>query len=298
MTIDKLNKIKKRLAKDGNMLRVYRYFRFLPDTLYLSLMFRFRMGSKLDLENPTTFNQKLQYLKLHDRKPVYTQMVDKLSVNEFVKSRCGNELGLIRIIGVYKSFEEIDFNALPDKFVLKCNHDSGSALVCKNKDTFNRKDAKSSLEFALKHNYFYAMREWPYKNVEPKIIAQEYVESIDGGLSDYKIFTFNGKPEIIYIRSAVNGVFYGDYFDKTGRHLDVVVDYPNAPIEPEMPENLDIMLKNAELLSEGTSHLRVDFYEIKGRVYFGELTFYHDGGFASFNPASWDEWFGNFINLK
>lgn len=297
MKIEKINKLKKRLAKDGNMLRIYRFFRFIPDSIYLKLMFRLRMGYSLDLKHPRTFNQKLQYLKLHDRRPLYTRMVDKLAVNDYVRERCGNDLSLINVLGVYDDFDEIDFNSLPEKFVLKCTHNSGAVVICRNKADFNRDEAKSILGFAVKHNFYYAMREWPYKNVPPRIIAEEYIESDTGFLQDYKIFTFGGKAEMIYIRSCTDGVFYGDYFDKNGELLDFTADYPHSPVTPGMPENLDKMLRFAEVLSEGTPELRVDFYEVRGRVYFGELTFYHDGGFAPFEPREWDEKLGNLIDI-
>lgn len=297
MTAEKISALKKKLVKDGNMLRIYRYFRFVPDAIYLKIMFRLRMGYPLCLSHPETFNQKLNYLKLHDRKPVYTKMVDKLAVNEIVRQKCGSKLGLINIIGVYDRAEDIDWSALPEKFVLKCTHDSGSAIVCENKSSFDRKRAKEALDFSMKHNYFYAMREWPYKNAERKIIAQEYIEELSGGLTDYKIFTFGGEPGIIYIRSSAGGKFFGDYFTIDGEHLDFTADYPNSPSRPAMPASLDQMLEYSRLLSEGTVHLRVDFYEIKGVLYFGELTFYHDGGFAPFSSREWDRRLGDYIKL-
>lgn len=303
MDIKKIKKLKKILVKDGNMLRIYRFFKFIPDKLYLKFMFRFRMGQKLDFKNPKTFSQKLQYLKIHDRKPIYSVMVDKLRANEYVKEKCGSQVKFAKILGEWDRFEDINFGLLPEKFVLKCNHNSGCAVICTDKSLFDNvkysNSVKKKLNFAVKHNYFWAFREWPYKDITPKIIAEEYICDSTGKLPDYKIFTFNGQAKLIYVRTIdIPDIQYEDFFDISKNHLDICDEYPMAPEVPMLPDTINQMLTFAEQLSEGTKHLRVDFYDVNGDVYFGELTFFHECGFAQLKPERWDSILGSFIDLN
>ena len=296
MKIETINYLKKLLGKDGSMVGIYRLFKFVPDKIYLKIMFRLRMGYRLNLKRPVTFNEKLQYLKLYDRKVEYTAMVDKLTASDYVRERCGDEINFIKILGVWDRFDDIDFSKLPERFVLKCNHNSGNVIVCKDKNNFDKQDAKRRLDFSVRYNYYPAMREWPYKNVKPKIMAEEYIEDSNGQLPDYKIFTFDGQPKLVYVRGSNKDGMFGDYFDINGNHLDIVADYPNAPEIPVIPKEIKKMAELASKLSEGMKELRVDFYDVNGKIYFGELTFYHDGGFAPFSKE-WDKKLGDLINL-
>ena len=241
------------------------------------------MGKPLNLKNPQTFNEKIQWLKIHDRKPVYTTMVDKYATKEYVANIIGEEY-IIPTLGVWNSFDEIDFDSLPEQFVLKCNHDSGSTIVCKDKSKLDKVAAKAKLEKCLKRNYFYSAREWSYKNVKPRILIEKYLQNEDGSnIEDYKLQCFNGKVDNIFVcvgRYSPEGVRY-HYFDTEWNYMPYCpyegVDKNNVNIP--RPRCLDQMIMIAEKLAEGLPQLRVDLYEIKGKVYFGEMTFYSQAGF-------------------
>lgn len=255
------------------------------------------MRYKLDLENPRTFNEKLQWLKLHDRNPAYTQMADKYAVREYIKNTIGQEY-LIPLLGVWDSFDEIDFDKLPNQFVLKCNHDSGSVVICKDKTEFDFESAKNTLTKSINMNYYYRCREYPYKNIAPKIIAEKYMVDESGyELKDYKFFAFDGSVKALFIATDRPHDTRFDFFDMEFNHLPIINGHPNTTKVLKRPECFDEMIKLAEILSVGIPHIRVDFYEINGRVYFGELTFYHWAGFTPFEPKEWDYTFGSWIKL-
>ena len=274
--------------------------RFLPDSIFLKIKYKRAMKKKLNLKNPTTYNEKLQWLKLHDRKSEYTDMVDKYKAKKYVADRIGEEY-IIKTLGVWNNFDEIDFDVLPEKFVLKCTHDSGGLVIVKEKSRFDKETARKKINACLKHNFYYAGREWPYKNVKPRIIAEEYME--DGKtaeLRDYKFFVFNGVAKALFIaseRQKEDEETKFDFFDMDYNHLSVRNGHPNAAIPPEKPETFDKMRELAEKLSVGIPHLRVDFYEVDGKIYFGELTFSHWSGMMPFEPAEWDKTFGDWIEL-
>lgn len=276
--------------------------RVLPDKLYLSLLYRTKLGKKLDWQNPKTFNEKLQWLKVYDRRPEYTIYVDKFAVRDYVAKVIGEEY-LIPLIGVWDSIEEIDFAKLPDCFVLKCNHDSGRVCICKDKSTFDITFAKNKLKRSLEKDYYIKGREWPYKNVQRKIIAERYMiddSTSDGGLKDYKFMCFNGRVECSLVctdRFNDSGLRI-TWFDRNWNVLPF--ERPKHPSIKEglpKPKCYDEMICLAEKLSKNIPFVRVDFYEIKGKVYFGELTFYPGSGFEEFTPRSADEWLGSFIEL-
>ncbi len=273
--------------------------KWFSDKLFLKTMFRHFMGTELNLNNPKTFSEKLQWLKLYDRKPEYTRMVDKYEARKYVAGIIGEEY-IIPTLAVYNSTSEIDLEALPDKFVLKCTHDSGSVAICKDKKTFQKREAFAILEKGLSKNYFWQNREWPYKNVKPRIIAETYMEDIETQeLRDYKFFCFDGKVKALFIAEDRQGdeETKFDFFDADFHHLDIRNGHPNADTPPAKPHSFEKMKEMAEKLSQGIPHLRVDFYEANGKIYFGELTFSHWSGFTPFEPEEWDLKFGEWLHL-
>lgn len=271
----------------------------IPDSLFLQLEFLRLMKKPLNLKNPKTYSEKLQWLKLYDRRPEYTQMVDKQGAKQYVAQRIGEEY-IIPTLGVWDSFDAIDFDALPEQFVLKCSHDSGGLVICRDKAKLDVAAARKKINACLQTNYYWRKREWPYKNVKPRIIAEQFMEdSQTGELRDYKFFCFNGEVKALFIASerqaACETKF--DFFDAEYHHLPLTNGHPNADTLPQKPERFEEMKALAAKLSEGIPHLRVDFYEVDGKVYFGELTFFHWSGMMPFEPEQWDYTFGSWIHL-
>jgi len=273
--------------------------RLIPDSVYLKYMYRRIMRKKLDLKNPRTFNEKLQWLKLHDRKPEYTKMVDKYEVRKYIKKKIGEQYLIPLVGGPWDTFDDIDFSKLPDQFVLKCTHDSGSVAICKNKKDFDIEAIRKKFNRALKGNFFYGGREWPYKNVKPRIIAEKYMADESGTeLKDYKIFNFNGIPKIIQVDYNRFVRHKRNLYSTDWKYMDVAIKYETDPnIEICKPVKLDEMLGMAQSLSQNIPHIRTDFYSIGDRIYFGELTFYHESGFGKFMPDEWDKIFGDWLML-
>lgn len=273
-------------------------FRALPDRVYISVMYKLSMGKKLNLEKPQTYNEKLQWLKLYDRNPEYTKMVDKYEVRKYIAEKIGEEY-LIPLLGVWDSFDEIDFDNLPEQFVLKCTHDSGGLVICKDKGNLDIKAAKKKIEKCMKRNYFWQNREWPYKNIKPRIIAEKFMVDESGTeLKDYKFFCFNGEPKALFIATDRPHDTKFDFYDIEFNHLPFTNGHPNADRELKRPAGYDEMVKIAGELSEGLCHTRIDLYDINGKIYFGEITFFHWSGFTPFVPEEWDYKFGAMINLN
>lgn len=274
---------------------------WMEDERYLKLAFRARMGYPLNLQNPVTFNEKLQWLKLHDRKPLYTQLVDKYAVRQYIAEKIGEEYLIPLVGGPWNSAGEIDFDALPEQFVLKCNHDSGGVVVCRDKSRLDREAARKKLEAKLANNYYLGGREWPYKEVKPCIIAEKYMVDESGvELKDYKWYCFNGKPQFLLIttdRAAEDVPTKYTFFDMDYNMLPFHRNGPHSDRPIPKPASFDEMKRLAELLSEGFPHLRVDLYDIDSKVYFGELTFYASSGMKPFNPPEWDEKIGGWLKL-
>lgn len=273
----------------------------LPDKEYLERKFECCMGKRLDLKNPKTFNEKLQWLKLYDRKPEYTVMVDKYRVRDYIKEKLGEEY-LIPLIGVWDNPEEIDFDLLPNQFVLKCNHNSGLGMyICKDKNKLTPQDIKrirKNLARGLKQDYYLTGREWPYKDVPRKIICEKYMEDTSTSeLRDYKIYTFNGEARLCMINQEREIHTRADYFDKDFNRLDFTWGYDHANALPNKPKKYELMYQLAEKLAAGTTELRVDFYEVNRQVYFGELTFFDGSGFDKIEPIEWDYKLGKWIDL-
>ena len=274
--------------------------KIMSDKTFVSLSYKFSFGRKIDLENPQTFNEKLQWLKLYDRKDSYTAMVDKYEAKKYVADRIGEEY-IIPTLGVYDSFEKIDFDALTTQFVLKCTHDSGGLVICRDKEKLDKATAKSKIEKSLKANYFFDNREWPYKNVRRRIIAEKYLEYKDGrSLFDYKFYCFDGKPKFLYVSFGLedHSTARISFYDLDLKRLPFKrSDFAPIDEELEKPCNFDEMIKIAEKLSEGHSFLRVDLYNIDGRIYFSELTFFPCSGRMKFDPPEWDKKVGDMLTL-
>lgn len=272
----------------------------MPDAEYLSRKFMAVFNQHLRIDSPQTFNEKLQWLKLYDRKPEYTVMVDKYKARDYIAEKIG-ERYLIPLIGVWDDPDEIDFDALPNRFVLKCNHNSGLGMcICKDKSVLNIKNVKKRLKRGLKQDYYLTGREWPYKNVPRKIIAEQFMKSDESGLTDYKVHCFNGEPKLILVckdRFSKTGLTE-DFFSERWEHLDIRrPTHPNASNKTAEPEELSEMLTLARKLSENIPFLRVDFYIIEHKVYFSELTFYPASGFEKFVPEEWDAVLGSWLTL-
>lgn len=273
--------------------------RWLPDAVYLKLVYRARIGRPLNLNSPKGFNEKLQWLKLYDRNPLYTKLVDKAEVKPWVAERIGWE-HVVPTLGVWDSFDDIDFGALPERFVLKCTHDSGGLAICRDLSTFDMAAARRKIERSLANNYFWSGREWPYKDVRPRIIAEEYLDPAGEqvGLTDYKVMCFGGQARCEFTCTGrADGNLHVDFFDTEWNHMPFTRHYPNADVPPEAPERLKDMVAMAERLSEGMPFVRVDFYEVAGQYYFGEMTFYPGSGMEEFDPERWDEELGSWIEL-
>lgn len=283
-----------------NILAHFGFFKNWSDEKFLKEKYKIVFGYELNLDNPQTFNEKLQWLKLYDRNPLYTVMVDKYKAKEYVANIIGKDY-IIPTIGVWKNFDEIDFNKLPNQFVLKTTHDSGGIVICKNKNAFNKQLAQEKLNKSLKRNFYYIWREWPYKNVIPQIIAEKYMEdNKTKELRDYKFFCFNGEPKLLFVasdRQNSQEETKFDFYDMDFNHLPFTNGHPNSKQFIEKPQSFELMKQLAKKLSKKIPHVRVDFYEINGRVYFGELTFSHWSGFVPFNPKIWDKKIGDFLVL-
>lgn len=274
-----------------------KYPRFFPDRWFVKLIYRQITGKKLELNHPVTFNEKLQWLKLYDRKPEYTLYVDKYEVKKHVSKILGEE-HIIPTIGVYHSIDEIDFDSLPNQFVLKCTHDSGGIVICKDKSTLDKKQALEKLHDGILKNFYWLNREWPYKNVKPRIIAEPYLEDSDGELKDYKVFTFNGEPKLIEIDYNRFKGHLRNLYDVEWNRLDVTIQFPTDKNKKfDKPVVLEQLLDMSRQLSKGIPHVRTDFYIVNDRIYFGEMTFYHGSGFEKILPESFDVEMGSWIKL-
>lgn len=278
------------------------FFKWLPDKIYLKLLYRLKMGCRLNLKQPKTFSEKIQWLKLYDREPEYTQMVDKYEVKKLVSSLFGNEL-IIPTLGIWDNPDDIEWDNLPSQFVLKTTHGGGSVgvIICKDKSTFDKRLAVSRLKKSLKQDIYYYCREWPYKDVKKRIIAETYLSDLDKeDLTDYKFFCFNGEPvycQVIQDRRSFETI---DFFNMNWEHqefigLNVYAQSSIAPIA--CPVNWDRMKGIAKVLAKGHAFVRVDLYEVEKKVYFGEITFYPMSGLGQFSPDVWNLRLGELINI-
>lgn len=276
------------------------FYNSMDDEKFLKKKYRLVFGTEPDLLHPETFNEKLQWLKLHDRDPLYTTLVDKYAVRQYIADKLGEEYLVPLVGGPWDRAEDIDFDALPRQFVLKCTHDSGSVIVVKDKQQLNRAEAIATLKKRLKRNYYYGNREWPYKDVKPRIIAEKYLEDEGGELKDFKYYCFNGKPKFMLIttdRAAKDKPTCYTYFDMDFNMLPFYNTGPHSDSELTKPQNFEAMAETAAALSQGLPHVRVDMYDVGGRIYFGEMTLYDGSGLAAFDPPEWDKILGSWIEL-
>lgn len=274
---------------------------FISDKCYLNMYYREKTGKNIDFVAPKLFGEKMQWLKLYDHNPKYVTMVDKYAAKAYVAERIGVE-HTIPTIGAWEAFDDIDFNMLPNQFVLKCTHDSGGIVICRDKKTFDIELAKKRIEKCLGHNYYYAGREWPYKDVHPRVIAEEYLEDCSTTeLRDYKFFCFNGEPAYCQVISNRTSAETIDFYDMSWNHqVFTGLGLPSKPFSNAViskPLTFEQMVCYSRILSSGISFLRVDFYEVNGKLYFGELTFYPASGFGEFTPNEWNKKLGDMIVL-
>lgn len=276
----------------------YGIYDHLSDEEYIKKVFRAYMQKELDLNNPKTFNEKMQWLKLYNRNSEYTRIVNKITFKDYIEEKIGPGY-TVPLLGVWEKFDDIDFDKLPDKFVLKCNHDSGGLVICKDKSKLDIKAAKEKIERCLKKNYYWVFREWPYKDVKPMILAEEYLEFPEG-MAEYKLFSFNGEAKIIDVCQGVahTPTRTNTFFDRSWNRLPIQTYLPNEEGHIEAPAELPQMLEIADKLSQGIPQVRVDFYIYNDKIYLGEMTFYHNSGMIKINPDEWDLKMGEYVDLS
>lgn len=280
----------------GIILKIADYLNF--DKLYLKIWYHNRMGYWMDFNNPKTFNEKLQWLKLYNRKPEYTTMVDKYAVKKYVADIIGEQY-IIPTLGVWEKFDDIDFDALPNQFVLKCTHDSGGLVICRDKQTLNIAEVKKKIVRCQGNDFYRLGREWPYKNVPRRIIAEKYmIDEKTNDLRDYKFFCFNGQPRLIQVDFGRFTNHRRNIYDLEWNLINLEIQYPSDhSIAIEKPSTLSQMIHASAELSQGIPVCRVDLYEVNGRMYFGEFTFYHGSGQEKFTPKEWNLKLGQMINI-
>lgn len=275
----------------------------ISDEVYLKIMYHAVFGYQLDLHDPKTFNEKLQWLKLHDRNPEYSNMVDKYEVKRYIASKIGDKY-IIPTYGVWDDFKDIDFDLLPNSFVLKCTHDSGGVVVCKDKTKLDLNAVKNKICKGMKTNYYYRCREWPYKNVKPRIIAEQYLCDCEGeGINDYKVLCFGGEPKLIELHMGrftnhQTQDIYDVQWNKTSMSQTGIPGYKVSNICSDKPENLDEMLELSRVLSNDLIHVRVDWYLVSGKLFFGELTFFDGSGFEPWDNPNDDYLMGSWMDLS
>lgn len=282
-----------------NRLRHSGALNWLSDKAFIRLVYFIFFRKKINLKHPVTFNEKLNWLKINNRKEIYCRMVDKFEVKQYVKEHIGDKY-IIESYGVWDTFEDINFNELPNKFVLKCTHDSGSVVICKDKEHFDYKKAREKLKKGLKNNLFYWGREWPYKTVKPRIIAEKYLEDLaDNDLKDYKFFCFDGNVKFLKVDFGRFTDHRANYYNLKGELLNIgeFVCPPDPNYKIVFPENFEEMIQLAKKLSTGFPFLRVDLYNVNNSIYFGELTFYPASALSPFINFSSDILLGQYIKL-
>ena len=277
---------------------VRRLVHVLPQNIYLELLFYLSVGYRLNLKRPRSFNEKLQWLKLHRHVDRDSLLVDKFEVKSILGEMIGEEY-IVPTYGIYTKFDEIDFTALPDKFVIKTTHQSGGVVVCTDKAKLDIPLARKTINDKLQKNLYYWGLEWPYKKVPPRIIVEEYIGNGED-IKDYKLMCFNGRFRCSFVcseRNSRSGLKV-DFYDETWSLMPFTRHYPNSGVLTPKPVNYERMIAIAEKVSAGIPFLRVDFFEVEGKLYIGELTFYPGCGFEEFNPREWDYVLGDWIDLN
>lgn len=292
---------------DRNRLRKYigykiaengKYFSSLSDSKYLSIIYRILVNEKLNLKNPKSYTEKLQWLKIYDHKRIYNTMVDKYEVRNYIKKTIGEEY-LIPLIDVYDNVEDINWESLPKEFVLKATHTSGNVIICKDKNNLNKSETIKELNKWLKRDYYSYFREWPYKDLKPKIVCEKFLSEIGDVPVDYKIMCFSGEPEIIQVHRGRFEEHTIEYYDKYWNKLDIYSEgYKKCDYISEKPKELHKLLMIARKLSANLPQSRIDLYLVNGNVYFSEITFFDGAGFDKFYPEEFNNYLGDLINIE
>ncbi len=272
------------------------WFKWVPDRIYLKLIYRGETGKTLKLNNPKTFNEKLQWLKLYDRKPEYSIYVDKYEVRSYIERTIGKEY-LIPLIGLYNKVDEIKWDKLPQRFVIKCTHGSGTNIICTDKDKLDLEEAKKKLRKWMKKNWYWSGREWPYKNVKPRIICEEFISENDDPPMDYKVLCFNGKAKLIEVHINRFGNHKQDFYTIDWNKTNISQKKSISSIVLDKPLVLDKMIELSEMLARDKYHVRIDWYVIFNKLYFGEITFYDGSGLCPFDSEDDDLLLGNMLVL-
>lgn len=268
----------------------------ISDKTYLRLIYFLQCGYWFDIENPQNYNEKLQWIKLHDRNSNYSKLVDKYEVKKIVELKLGKQY-IIPTLAIEKNFEDINISKLPKQFVMKCTHDSGSVFICKDKNQINWKKLQKKFVRMMKKNYYGYLREWQYKNLEPHIIVEQYIGKNDVLPYDYKFFCFNGEPKIVMVAKDRDTITKSNFYDMNFIRLPLKIENPNFDEVIRKPDNFDEMIKIARTLSKGIRHVRIDLYNISGHIYFSEITFQHWGGFSHIEPPEWNKIMGDWISI-
>lgn len=267
-----------------------------PDKFCVKTLYRIHFGESLNLDNPSSFNEKLNWLKLYNRNPLYSDLADKYTVKQYVASIIGSE-HVVKCLGVWDSFDEIDFDSLPDQFVIKATHDSGGVIICRDKSSFDKLSAKKKIDSVFKRNFYYISWEWPYKNIRPRVIVDEFLDDgRKGELQDYKFWCFNGKPTYMYITNKGADI-YENFYDMDFTPVDINHGFPRYKPEYPKPQCFDEMKEYASKLSKDIPFVRVDFFVVKNHVFFGEFTFFDWGGEQPFANKNTDIELGHYIEL-
>lgn len=269
---------------------------WIPDKKYLELVYWGEIGKKLNLDNPQTFNEKLQWLKLNDRNPLYIKLVDKYEVREYVSNKIGKQY-CIPLIGVWENVEDIEVSKLPNKFVLKCTHGSGCNIICTDKTKLDIKKCKNKLNKWMKRNWFWFGREWPYKNVKPRIICEKFISDKDTTPDDYKVLCFNGKAQLIEVHIDRFNNHTQDFYDINWNKTRISQDGIVSDKIYDKPKQLETMIKLSEKIAKDMIHVRVDWFIVNDKLYFGEITFYDGAGFDPFDNEEDDYLIGSWIKL-
>ena len=274
--------------------------KYLPDKLFMQITYKKRFGKKINFKHPSTFNEKMNWLKLYDRKPIYTTLVDKYEVKKEIASLLGEDL-IIPTLGIYDDVNKIDLDSLPDCFVMKCTHDSGGVSVCKSKKEYDFCQEKKKIANNLNKNFYELNREWPYKDIQPRVIIEKYLDPGDEDLYDYKFFVFNKVCKCFKIDFNRTTNHHANYYDMEQRLLPFgeVICPPVMEKNLPMPESFSIMRDKAELIAStyDIPFVRVDYYSVGNKPYFGEITLYPFGGFGRFEPNEWDDILGSWLIL-
>lgn len=269
----------------------------IPDKLYLKIMYKLKTGHKLNLKKPERYTEKIQWLKLYNRNDEYTNYADKVKVRDIVAKKAGKKY-LIPLLGVYDKFDDIDFEKLPDKFVLKCNHDSGSVIICTDKNKFDYAYARKKLENSLKCNYYIIGREYIYKDIDRKIMVEKYLDDLEGNsANDYKVFIINGKFSHLEICSDRFTNLRVTFFDERKKRLDISEMGEKCDKKIKLPNEIDEMIEIAKNIAGDIPLLRVDFYDVNGKIYFGEVAFFDCSGYATYSDDSFDYVIGKKLQL-